>query len=226
MPTATPTKSEVMVAPFGIEADGRRNNVLLLMNIPGVQLRSRETANRPVIANPQSKDKEDRPIGRDFATFHGSMPEIPGQPLHLNPATRQWRVFDPLTEDENLCRRIARALVAGEHVVNRNVEIKGVPTQEGTLGPDEMKTLIREVCQLMQSNDARLIKGPRPYGTDKQTGEHDMTDVDELRWTVTQDGKSVEVGDYLLEPFATDTNRPRYEKDLASWVQRLNRIGD
>jgi hypothetical protein len=113
-------------------------------------------------------------------------------------------VTDPLCGDEELLEDIREAMKASSGLSVSN-KLRGVPTTEGTLDKNQMKTLVREVVHLLNNSHAKMVKGMRP----------DMEDVDELD------------GDYLLNSRNTmDWRQPKLEKELPAWVDRLNRIGE
>jgi len=191
------------VAPFGIEADGPRNNDLLIQTIAGCKLRGRIVANRGTIVN--NRDEYNTPVvNPDQVAVLGQLPEIPGMQLHVNPENGAYLISDPLEDNEELCERIRRFLEKRGYVRRVGGKVRGMPVQRGKLGPDEMKTLVREMVHCVEAGYARVCKGVLPK----------MEDVDKLP------------GDYLLNPGCRiHTDQPRYEKDFDEWRSKLNRLG-
>lgn len=196
--TATKTKTKSTVAPFGIEADGRRNGDLLLRCLRGHRLRSRFVPTRAA-KNPRTGEEY---IPVDQARAFANWPTIPGQQLHVNPATCQWTITDPLLGDDELCEKIRRAMKRqGQAVGDR---IGGVPTQKGVLDVHMMKSLCREMWHIVNTGDAKVVKGVLPS----------MEDVEAMD------------GDFLLDPGTRmNTSRPKFEKDLPEYVRNLGRLG-
>lgn len=185
--------TKVMIAPFGITVDHPRSCDVLLQSIPGCRLRSRLKATMTTVGGlvrtPQSKGI--------------SPPEVPGMQLHVNPAELSYVVFDPLNEDEDAKHRIRRYLheTTGVRV---DVNLRGAETVKGKLDKHRMKTLCREICNLLDEGVVQMIKGVAP----------DREDVDDLD------------GDYLLNPgLRTQTTQPMYEKDYPAWINQLTRSG-
>lgn len=201
MATATATEErEMVVAPFGIEADAHRNADILLQCLPGVKLRSRIDGARTV------KDRRtgDEMIPRDQANLLTSFPKAPGMQLHVDPARLTYMIIDPLHDDKDMCERIGRWLKNNSPVYSPDMEIKGVERQEGTLDKHRMKSLVREMLWLIESEDAKLAKGPLPT----------MEEVETLP------------GRFLLNPGSRVQNtQPMYEDDWDKWVDQLTRSG-
>lgn len=192
-------KRAVSVLPFGIEATNPRNGDLFVKGI-SQRLRSRISPTKDIF------DREDgeqviRPV--DAKLIDGLPRNLRGMQLHVNPAECTWKVIDPLHGKEEVLDKIKQAMVrnAGYSI---NGKLKGVPPKEGTLDIDQMKTLVREMVQLIEAGDAEVIKGVKP----------EMEDVEELP------------GDFLLNPINLGNwNQPRYEKDVEEWKRKLNTLG-
>ena len=210
MSTTTKEKrTAAIVPPFGIEIDHPRNNDTMIKHIPGCRLRS---AIKSVVVGIDGK------INRVLASPEGvSVPNVSGMQLHVNPAKLLYKIIDPLREDKTKCEEILQFMKA--HAGYRKTKsVVGVPDQSGTLDVDEMKSLCREMVQLLEGETAvdiktgkernmphaKIVDGPRP----------DMDDVDELP------------GDYLLNASTSDFSQtqPRYEKDVSEWKRRLNSL--
>ena len=200
MSTATATKKTVSVPPFGIEADHPRNCDVLIQTVENCKLRSRITPTKMVFDRDRETGEQiERPADAELID---GLPEIPGMQIHVNPAECTYVILDPLENDERMCERIKRALDESSPVRTRS-RIRGVPSRSGTVSADRMKTLVRELYQIVEAGEASVKKGPRP----------DIEDIVELP------------GDFLLEPRpGHGYNRPRYEKDLREWVESLNRL--
>lgn len=192
------TKLEVVVTPFGIEADHPRNCDLLLQCIPGERLRSAFDGSKP------AKNKHgDLVTPRDQAAFLAGFPKTPGQQLLIDPARLTYKIIDPLTKDPATLDRITK-FVRNNMALRTDSQIQGVPDKEGKLDIHRMKSLCREVFNLVQDGEAKICKGAMPK----------MAEIDELP------------GYYLLNPgLRTATTQPVYEKDFEGWVDRLSHNG-
>lgn len=189
-------KRQVLVQPFGIQIDHRRNAPVLLQGIPGRQLmRSAISASKPGYG-------PDAGISAAQMSKFGKLPNTPGMEIHVNPASLSYVIRDPLTEDKELCEKIETKLKQDGRPLPG--KLSGHPTLKGTLSEDRMKTLCRELLWLLDEGDAKMVKGPKPS----------MGDVEALP------------GKFLLNPGSTiKTSQPQYEEDLPEWSSRLDRIG-
>jgi len=189
------------VPPFGIKADHPRNCDLAIQGIPGCRLRSRIIASRTATVNSRGEDR-DQVIPPDQSRHLGILPEIPGIELHVNPGKCTYTITDPLRGDKKVLARIKRGLEQDERPF-RGVNFEGVPTQEGKLDKHRMKTLCRELFNLLEVEHVAMAKGPKPS----------MEDIDEL------DGK------YLLNPGATIPNsQPMFEEDMPDYNAKVNEV--
>jgi len=197
--TTSTKKTVVSVLPFGIEADHPRNSDLMIQAIQQ-RLRSAIKATKEVF---DREDGEQTTRPASARNIDGIPGNIPGMQLHVDPGECTYKVVDPLQGDEETLEKIQRAMQRNSGVrVART--LKGVKPVEGVLGPDEMKTLVREVLNLINSGEARRVRGD----------EFDMDDVNDLP------------GDFLLNPSNVGNyHQPRYEKDLREWKENLNRVG-
>lgn len=189
-----------MVAPFAIEADHPRMATLLLQSVPNCRLRSRISASKGTIVN--TADPDNMPvIPLDQARALGQLPVIPGMQFHCNPGKLSYMVYDPLSDDEDMCERIRKVIQGPSRTGEK---MKGMKTEKGTLDVDRMKTLVRELVRLVDAGDAKVIKGMLPVAED----------IDGLP------------GDFLLNPGSMVPNsQPRLEKDWDEWVKNLSRYG-
>jgi len=202
MPTTKETAASL--PPFGIEADHPRNSDLLIQSIPGCKLRSAIGANKPV--HPSAKDNEERRrfpmVPRDQATALGQLPPLPGMKLHVNPEKLTYVIEDPLYEDEELMEILQQRMEASGMPVSG--ELRGVAPQKGTLDVHRMKTLCRELLNIIEAGEARMVKGIKP----------DLEDINEMP------------GNYLLNPGARIPNsQPQFEKDMPEYVENLRKVG-
>ena len=139
----------------------------------------------------------------DQSRHLAAAPKIPGQELHVNPLKLTYKIVDPLCEKPELLTRLEKFLA---QTTGRSIDgkLRGVPAVEGTLDPHQMKTLCREMWNLVQAKEARLVKGAMP-------------DIDDIQGMA---------GHFLLDPGSIVPNtQPRYEKDFAAWVERLSSNG-
>jgi len=192
---AVKEKKTCSVPPFTIEADHPRNCDLLLQGVTDLRLRSRYLAARPV----WDKRKKEWMIPPN----QPSIPEIPGMQLSVDPARLRYRITDPLEGQQDQLDAIKRHMDQVRGVETRE-KLRGVDPIEGTLTTDEMKTLVREILWLVNSKEARVVKGVCP----------DLQDIEALD------------GDFLLNPGSRVPNtQPKYEKDWDQYREQLNRSG-
>ena len=189
----------IIVTPFAIEADHPRMSDLLIQSIPErYRLRSTIDGSKP---GKNSKGEEATPI--DQVTVLGSFPKTPGMQLYVNPEECTYKIVDPLNEDEKLCEKIRKWLKQNSGF-NMGDKLEGNETIEGKLDTHRMKTLCREMFNLVESGEAKKITASFP----------NMEEIDELP------------GYFLLNPGSNISNsQPVYEKDFASWEEKLSRSG-
>ena len=190
---------EIIVTPFAIEADHPRMSDLLIQGTPErYRLRSAVDGSKP---GKNSKGEEATPI--DQVTVLGSFPKTPGVKLHVNPQDCTYKIIDPLNEDEELCERIRKWLKQNS-AFNMGDKLKGAKTIEGKLDKNRMKTLCREMFNLVEAGEAKKATASFP----------DMEEIDSLD------------GNYLLNPGSNINNsQPVFEKDFDAWVENLSRSG-
>jgi len=197
----TEKKKLAAVSPFGIEADHPRNCDLLLGSLANTRLRSTIKPTKMVF------DREDgEMIERPAAAgmIDGLPAVIPGMQLHVNPGDCTCTVIDPLYEDEDTLEKIRKAMKRSGVFISVADKIRGLPTKKHTLKQDEMKTLVRELFNLIEAQEARVVRGTAPA----------MEDIEDLP------------GHFLTIPVNSGGWKvPRYEKDMDAWVDSLNRIG-
>lgn len=192
-------RNAVAVLPFAIEADHPRMSDLLLQGIPNCRLRSAISGVKPVIDVKTGHEV----LPRDQAIHLGSFPNTPGMQVHVNPAECTYEIIDPLRDNAVLLERIRRFMQENSGIRTSD-RFNGVETQKGTLDPHRMKTLCRELLFLVNSGEAKKVKGPMPT----------LRDIDELP------------GNYLLNPGArVPVTQPMYEKDFPAWVDKLSQSG-
>ena len=197
MTTATETRMKVIVAPFGVEADHLRNADLLLQGVRRLRLRSALNANKPGYG-------KDAGVPVDQARRLNQLPPTPGMQIHVNPAACTYKVIDPLHDDEDLCDRIQKGLERSGRSFAAGSKLRGVPPKKGTVDRHRMKTLCRELRQLLDEGHVKMAKGVEPS----------MGDIERLP------------GDFLLNPGAVVRNtQPTFEKDFEEWIDRHNRAG-
>jgi hypothetical protein len=186
------------VLPFTIEADHPRNCDLLIQSIPGCRLRSIIDGARPVI------DKNgDARIPVDQAKGMASFPRTPGMRVFVNPQEREVIITDPLTENEQLLERVRKAINQQTGIRN-DTKIRGVDTRREKLDEHRIKTLCRELRDLLDVKHVKMVSGPEP----------------------TREAIQQMPGKFLLNPGSTVPNtQPRFEDDYSSWLDQLVRSG-
>ena len=123
--------------------------------------------------------------------------------IHIDPSKRSYVIIDPLNDDEGAKARIKQFLVATTGM-RQNSVLKGADTQKGELDIHRMKTLCREILNLIDEGAVSVIKGATP----------DREDVDDLP------------GRYLLNPgLRTQTTQPVYEDQYDDWIERMSKAG-
>jgi len=201
---ATKEKENGMhVAPFGVEMDAGNKDVML-RSIQGQRVRSRINPTRTIKDSKTGMEM----IIADEARVLAAYGEIPGQQVHVDPAKMTYVIYDPLTEKkhESTCDRIVAAMTRNGFF---NVKkITGVPAQEGNFlhpkDPSRMRTLVRELLWLLDSGEARMVKGPKP----------DMDDIEAMP------------GKFILNAGEiTPSHQPRYEEDYEAWLSKLTSSG-
>lgn len=141
-------------------------------------------------------------IPPDQSRHLGVLPEIPGMEIHVNPEKGTYKIVDPLRGNDKILNAVKRGLEHDERPFS-GTKFDGVPTREGKLDKHRMKTLCRELVQLLEVEHMAMVKGPRP----------DLEDVDELD------------GDYLLNPGSTVPNsQPMFEKDMENYNAKVNEV--
>lgn len=193
------TKKQVTSIPaFVIEADHPRNCDLLFQAVPNLRLRSIISSSRTVV---DARTGEEM-VPVDQASGLGSLPQIPGMKLAVNPSSGEYHVHDPLIDSPELCERIGRRLKA--RTGSDTGPIKGVPDQRGTIDIHTMKTLCRECVWRVEAGDARVVKGVLPT----------LEDIEDMP------------GRFLLNPGARiQSMQPRYEDEYEAWKTNLDRVG-
>lgn len=189
---------EIVVAPFGIEADHPRCCDLYIQCIPNLRLRSAIDGGKPARDNKTG----DFSVPRDQAINMGDFPKTPGMQLHVNPFELTYVVIDPLADMQDMQDRVVRWM--NQHTPFRGDKIKIDKKLEGKIDRHQMKSLCREMFNLVKDGEARHVRGSMP----------DMSEIDLLP------------GKYLLNPGSRVMNtQPRFEDDLPGWIDRLANQG-
>jgi hypothetical protein len=182
-----------VVQPFGVEVDHPRNCDILIQSIPGCRLRGKI---KPVVQTVQGG------VSTPLCQGH-ALPDVPGMQLHVNPAKLTYAIVDPLEDDDNAKQRIVNYMRLTQGI-SADYKIRGMKTQQGELDAHRMKTLCREICNLLDEGHVRVVKGPRPS----------REDVEDLP------------GKFMLNPGSRIQNsQPIYEEDFEAWKDRLTMIG-
>lgn len=189
------------VSIFSIEADHPNNSDLLLQSIPNCRLRSGIDAQKTVKDAKTGKAKI--PVDRMMGL--ASFPRTRGMVITVDPSDCTYTITDPLNNDKETLRAIRDYAIEKGLGSSTLESIRGVDTQRGQLDPDRFKNLVRECLWLVESNEAKHVKGSLPT----------MEEVNGLP------------GNYLLNPGSRVTNtQPVFEKDWNDWLSRLTRSGD
>ena len=199
MSTLERAEKVICPLPFSIEADHPRNSDLLIQTIPNCRLRSAIDGTKGV------KDAKtgDWKVPLDQSRHLASFPRTPGMRLWVDPAKLSYKIIDPLYGNKGLCDRITKFL-QGESGIRTSSSFGGVPTLEGKLDIHRMKTLCREMMNIVESGEAKVVDGVLP----------DLQDIEEMP------------GYFLLNPGCRVPNtQPTYEKDWDAWVAGLSRTG-
>lgn len=194
----TEQRKKGTIPAFGIEADGPRNEDLIVQCIPGLRLRGAISAGK---SSKNAKSGAER-VNPDQAAGLGALPAVPGMQLHVDPAKLSYAVIDPINHDEEMKHILGlRFKEMGRFQDADNLRLPKDLTGN-VRDVDLMKTLCREMVNAVRAGYARFCKGPVIT----------LEDVDDMP------------GDYLLNPGAmTMTTQPKYEKDLEKFAQELNR---
>lgn len=188
---AKASKEEIAITPFGVEIDHPRNCDLVIQAIPGAKLRS---AIKPTVTTVQGTVRT--PTASQIAP-----PSVPGLRLYINPLRGVYRIVDPLVEDEAARERIEKYMKA---TGGSTQPVKGVPTLEAKLDEHRMKSLLREIADLLDQQHVKVVEGRAPS----------RAEIDSMP------------GNYLLNPGSRVFNsQPVFEKDWDEWVDRLTRSG-
>jgi hypothetical protein len=201
MSTTTIEKEKTSIVPaFMIEIDTSNNSDVLLRSIPNCRLRSAISASKTVL----DVQTGDQVIPKDRSNMFGALPKVPGMRIQVNPDKLTYKIVDPLFEDENLCEKIRRNL--NNTALTNISKLGGNPPQNGTIEDVHlMKTLCRELFNLLDSKQAKMVKGPEPT----------KSQIDKLP------------GRYLYDPNCQlATTQPTFEDEVPEWRNMLARRGE
>lgn len=204
-------RERLQLSPFVIEARTPRNQDLLIQNLDGLRLRGAVQVTVEVFNNSQTQDmdEEDGPNGSRPKTFTAparlidGIGELPGELLHVNPRTGEWRTEDPLYNNKTVLERVRNAIrrTMGFSVVGQ--ELRGVKPRSGVLNKDRMKSLCEELLCFVESREARVVKGRMPTREEIEQMEGRVL----LNWMNRQSWK-----------------QPKYRDEYEAWEQRINRL--
>lgn len=181
------------VGSFTVQADHPRNSDLLLKNIPNCRLRGTVKAGRTVkVRQKDGSINERTPI--DQSRHLGQLPEIPGMCLTIFPNECRVIISDPLRSSPALCKQIEQGLKTDQRPFSG--PINGVPEREETIDTHTMKTLCREVRQLIDIDHMKVTEGVAPS----------REEIDKLN------------GEYLLNgAISGSSDSPKFEKDVQAF---------
>jgi hypothetical protein len=175
------------VAPFGIEIDHPTNSNCMIQSID-----SRPTLRSAYRQKPRVNPRTGYTSTAAYeAQLMANIPESPGQQLHIFPAEGTYAIVDPVGADEPLLNRLRKAY--------RDPHLSPMPVEKGTLDVHRMKSLCREVIDMVKAGQAKVVKGTLPV----------MEDVDKMP------------GRYMLNPGArVENGQPVFEDEFESWKTR------
>ncbi|MCK9570109.1 hypothetical protein M0R72_14290 [Candidatus Pacearchaeota archaeon] len=187
------------VGPWAIMADHPRNCDLLLVSLSNSRMRSFVKPIKTIFTR-EAGEQVQQPASAGM--IQGLPSSIPGMELHVNPADGTFKIIDPLRGNEEQLEKIRRAINAAGAIRTDN-KLRGIPDRVGKLDRDQMKTLVREMCRLVDAGEAVVCKGAQP-------SEDELENMP---------------GEFLTNPTNMGGwHQPRYEKDMDSWTETLNRL--
>jgi hypothetical protein len=191
------TKTLAAVLPFIFEARGQRCDDLIIQCIPGCRLRSAINGMAPVV---DSRGHARVPL--DQARALAAFPATPGMQLHVDPGACTYKIVDPLHGNEKALEDISMFFrEQGQFSVADR--ITGKPPTEGKLDVHRMKSLCRELYNIVESKYGVFVKGIVK-----------LADIEDLP------------GKFLLNPGSQVPNtQPIYEEEFPAWVENLSRSG-
>lgn len=212
MSTTTEKQQTTKLGPFSIEADPHNNGDIILQSIKGARLRGRIKPGRLV---------KDVKSGEELVSKRSmNVAEVPGMQIHVNPAKGEYVIYDPLTDNPDLCARIQRRVETSNQIKIKS-KLQGVPTRKGMLDKNQMKTLCRELYWLVESGDAIMKEGQ-----DLTQSPMTMLHIGRGEYTHSTEAIDALPGDYLMNSGGIVGNaQPTLEKDMEGWVDRLARSG-
>lgn len=188
-----PETNVTIIQPFAIEADHPRNCDILIQSIPGCRLRGRL---KPVVQTIQGS------VSTPLCQGH-ALPDVPGMQLHINPAKLVYTIADPIEDDDAAKQRVLNFMRLTQGI-SADYKIRGVTKRTGELDAHRMKTLCREILDLLGEGHVKIVRGVQPS----------PDDIEDLP------------GKFLLNPGSRIKNsQPIYEDDFESWVDRLTMQG-
>lgn len=96
---------------------------------------------------------------RDAGAIMNRMPDIPGQRMTIDFASRLVRIFDPLENDKDLLSKINSVTAEATVIASGGGKFTFVTASEQKLNADELKTLIIEICTLVENKSAFVVDG-------------------------------------------------------------------
>ena len=197
--SAVAEKSTTFPKPFTVEIATKRNCDVVLQSIPGQRMRGAIDGRNGVI-DPKTGDES---VPTDQAIDMAGFPKTPGQQIKVMPEKRAYTILDPMHGDEELCVRVKRFLEK-KRGMSTGDKLDGLPPQHGKLDEHRMKTLCRELLQIVEAGEGKFVDGPEPK----------LETIEAMP------------GSFLLQPgLVTPMNMPRYEGECDDYVANLRRTG-
>lgn len=126
------------------------------------------------------------------------MPDIPGIHIQVDLSKNYAKEYDPLSEMEELHKEADRAFAQATNKTSHKT--RAWPEVEyKNLDDHTFKTLVRELCQMVSDNSARVVAGTLP----------EFEEVREMP------------GRFINDPSSNSRSKPRYEDEAEEYLEEL-----